>query len=585
MVVMIDTPLWLDVIQTPVMIIDRSGTVIAFNRTASTECGLSESQVLNKIIWNTPLEPDSELRSAFPLDSVASTLTRFQTIGSEQSHINWTIRSMMSDNGQPQWVCTGEVVDDSSPPYRQMFEHNPAAMLLIDPNDGRIIDANRAATRFYGYTVVELVLKKLQEITAQPHPDLIADLRRGIENEQEFLVFQHHTADNRTLDVEIFPSYVEVAHKQLMYCVIVNVTDRNLIEDALRSSELQYRQLVELMQEGLAVNDSHNITTYVNDKLTEMLGYTRDDLLDRPITDFMDDENATIVRQQAKKRQNGKSTKYELTFTHQQGQPVYALVASTPIIHDDRSITGSFSVITDITEQKLAEESLRQSNAELDAFAHTVAHDLKGPISVMMGFANVLETDFYHMSDSELKDYLHSMARTSDKMITIIDELLLLSEMRNMDEVNLTEVDMTEVVSGALERVDYMREQYGATITVPDPDTWIPIQSHPQWIEEVWVNYISNAIKYGGQAPQVELGCLDEGDQVRFWVKDNGQGIPPDSLNEVFLPFTRLEQVRIKGHGLGLSIVQRIINKLGGEVDVESEVSQGSIFSFLLPRQ
>ncbi|PJF33888.1 MAG: hypothetical protein CUN57_00970, partial [Phototrophicales bacterium] len=194
-----DTPLWLDVIQTPVMIIDRSGKIIAFNRTATTECGLSESQVLNKIIWETPLKPDSELQSAFPLDSVASTLTRFRTVGSEQSHINWTIRSLLSNNGQPQWVCTGEVVDDSTPPYRQMFEHNPAVMLLIDPNDGRIIDANRAATRFYGYTVVELVQKKLQEITAQPHPDLIADLRRGIENEQEFLVFQHHTADERTL--------------------------------------------------------------------------------------------------------------------------------------------------------------------------------------------------------------------------------------------------------------------------------------------------------------------------------------------------------------------------------------------------
>lgn len=584
MVFMADMAVWLDAIQTPIMIIDRQGKIVGFNRAASTECGLNELEVINKVIWKTPLNPESALRTAFPLDSVASTLTRFRTIGRDTSRINWTIRSLMNNDHQPQWICTGSVEDDQTPPYRQMFEHNPAVMLLINPQSGRIIDANRAATRFYGYTVVELMHKKLQEITAQPHADMIADLRRGIENEQEFLVFQHHTSEGRTLDVEIFPSYVMLAQKQMMYCVIVNVTDRNLIEDALRASELQYRQLVELMQEGLAVHDLDNVNTYVNDKFTEMLGYTREEMIDKPITDFINNENAAIVIQQAEKREHGGNSKYELMFHHKQGQPVYALVASTPIFDENKGVRGSFSVITDITEQKLAEESLRQSNEELDAFAHTVAHDLKSPISVMMGFANVLQTEFIHMSDSELKDYLHSMARTSDKMITIIDELLLLSEMRNIDEVSVAEVDMAQVVSGAVERLDYMREQYGATINIPPTDSWIPIESHAQWIEEVWTNYISNAIKYGGQPPHIEVGCTDEGGMVRFWVKDNGQGIPEESLDEVFLPFTRLEQVRIKGHGLGLSIVQRIINKLGGEVIVESEVNKGSVFSFLLPR-
>lgn len=575
----------LDAVQVPLMVIDRSGKIIGFNRTAQAECGIDISQVIDNLIWRTSLQPEAELRDVFPLDSVASTMTRFRTVANEDSHINWTIRSVMTVDGRPQWVCTGTVEDNHTPPYRQMFEHNPAVMLLINPNDGRIIDANRAATRFYGYTVVELVRKTLQEITAQPDANMVSELKRGIIDKQDFLVFQHHTADGRILDVEIFPSYVELGKTQLMYCVIVDVTDRNLIEDALRSSELQYRQLVELMQQGLAVHDNNNINTYVNDKLTEMFGYSREELLDRPVIDFMNEENRELVANQAEIRLRGESSEYELTFTHKDGSAVHTLVAATPIVDDDGTVRGSFSVITDITEQKLAEESLRQSNAELDAFAHTVAHDLKSPISVMMGFANVLQTEFIHMSDGELRDYLHSMARTSDKMITIIDELLLLSEMRNIDEVHVTDVDMGEVVSGALERVDYMREQYGATINVPSDDTWITVKSHGQWIEEVWVNYISNAIKYGGQPPIIDMGCTDEGDTVRFWVKDNGRGIPHAKLDEVFLPFTRLEQVRIKGHGLGLSIVQRIISKLGGEVTVESEVDKGSIFSFSLPKK
>jgi PAS domain S-box-containing protein len=581
----IQTTLWLDAIQVPLMVINRSGKIIAFNHIAITESAVEASQVLGKLIWDTPLKYDAELKVAFPLDAVASTLTHFKTEGRDESHINWSIRSAMSDDGQPQWVCTGTVEDHHVPPYHQMFEHNPAVMLLIDPQNGHIIDANGAATRFYGYSVVELVGTTLQEITSYANEDMITELKQNIQSEQDFLVFQHRTADGRMLDVEIFPSYVELGQKQLMYCVIVDVTDRNLIEDALRSRELQYRRLVELMQEGLVVHDSQNVNTYVNDKLTEMLGYSREDLMGHLITDFMTEDNAIIVNEQSKKHLQGMSTKYELAFIHKNEQPVYVLVASTPIIDDDGIMTGSFSVITDISEQKFAEDLLRQSNAELDAFAQTVAHDLKSPIAVVMGFANVLETEFASLSDNELKDYLRSMARTSDKMITIIDELLLLSEMRNIDEVSVDEVDMAQVVQGALERLDFMSEQYGATIIVPPADSWILIQSHGQWIEEVWVNYISNAIKYGGQPPQVEMGCIDEGDRIRFWVKDNGRGIPEESLDEIFMPFTRLEQVRIKGHGLGLSIVQRIINKLGGDVAIDSVLNEGSVFSFLLPRE
>lgn len=574
---------WLNAIQSPIMVIDRRGIVVAFNRTAEAQSGLYGDELIGRPIWDTPLDPEPDLTPAFPLDSVASMITSFFTIGYENTHITWSIRSVIGDDGVPQWMCTGIAVDNHDPPYRQMFEHNPAVMLLIDPNNGRIIDANRAATRYYGYPVDELVHMKLHEITNNPDANMLMELQRGIEYGQEFLVFQHHTADGHALDVEVFPSYVSVANKQLLYCVIVDVTDRNLIENALRNSELQYRQLVELMQEGLAVHDIDNVNTYVNDKLTEMLGYSRDEMLDRPITKFMDEENQAITLREMDKREKGESSKYEIAFIHKEGYPVYTLVASTPIIDDDGTVTGSFGVITDITERKIAEESLRQSNEELDAFAHTVAHDLKSPISVMMGFANVLETEFVHMSDNELKDYLHSMARTSDKMITIIDELLLLSEMRNIEEVDVRAVDMAGVLNEALQRVEFMREQYGASIDVPDPDTWIPALAHAQWIEEVWVNYLTNAIKYGGQPPYVQLGCEEEGDFVRFWVKDNGRGIPADKLDEVFMPFTRLEQVRVKGHGLGLSIVQRIVHKLGGEVHVESTPGKGTIFSFTLP--
>jgi two-component system sensor histidine kinase/response regulator len=104
------------------------------------------------------------------------------------------------------------------------------------------------------------------------------------------------------------------------------------------------------------------------------------------------------------------------------------------------------------------------------------------------------------------------------------------------------------------------------------------------WIEEVWVNYLSNAMKYGGRPPLVELGAMEQPDaMVRFWVRDNGEGLSLDEQSRLFTPYTQLHLVRARGHGLGLSIVLRIVKKLGGEVGVESQVGHGSTFAFTLP--
>jgi signal transduction histidine kinase len=116
------------------------------------------------------------------------------------------------------------------------------------------------------------------------------------------------------------------------------------------------------------------------------------------------------------------------------------------------------------------------------------------------------------------------------------------------------------------------------------PDVWPKAMGYSPWIEEVWVNYLSNGVKYGGQPPHLELGARVQNDGfVRFWVSDSGPGISPEDQTRLFTPFTQLEQVRVTGHGLGLSIVRRIVEKLGGEASVESEVGKGSTFSFTLP--
>jgi signal transduction histidine kinase len=170
---------------------------------------------------------------------------------------------------------------------------------------------------------------------------------------------------------------------------------------------------------------------------------------------------------------------------------------------------------------------------------------------------------------------------------------LLLAGVRQM-EAESSPLDMASIVANALERLDHMVGMHQADIIVPD--AWPTALGYGPWIEEVWANYVSNAIKYGGRPPRVELGYDtavgdqltiegDEARQVRFWVRDNGSGISWEAQSRLFTPFTRLDQVRVEGHGLGLSIVRRIVKKLGGYVGVESSgvPGEGSVFYFSLP--
>ena len=241
-----------------------------------------------------------------------------------------------------------------------------------------------------------------------------------------------------------------------------------------------------------------------------------------------------------------------------------------------------------IAERERAEAALRQytteleaRNKELDAFAHTVAHDLKNPLNIMLGFARTLPDTWTAISAEEVQEYLQIIANTGAKMENIIDELLLLASVRK-EEVETTSLDMENIVAGARQRLGYLIWEYQAKIVMLG--AWPSALGYAPWIEEVWVNYISNAIKYGGQPPRVELGATKQSDgTVRFWVSDNGPGIPPEDQARLFTPFTQLHQVRAEGHGLGLSIVQRVMDKLDGQVGLESQVGEGSSFFFVLP--
>lgn len=223
---------------------------------------------------------------------------------------------------------------------------------------------------------------------------------------------------------------------------------------------------------------------------------------------------------------------------------------------------------------------LERQNQELDAFAHMVAHDLKNPLNNIMGFSELLQRRA-QMDEATIDNITRWIHEGGSKMNDIIDSLLLLSGVRRA-EVKLAPLEMDRLVEVALKRLRFEIELNQAEIA--RPDTYPAALGYAPWVEQVWSNYLSNAIKYGGVPPVLQLSALplDDGKQVRFQVRDNGPGLSGEEIAQLFKPFTRLHRERASGHGLGLTIVERIITRLGGSVGVESTPGAGSTFYFIL---
>ena len=290
---------------------------------------------------------------------------------------------------------------------------------------------------------------------------------------------------------------------------------------------------------------------------------------------------------------SGFSTEMVITVNNEQK---YFEVTSNSIKDTDQKLIGKIFILHEITKRKEALDSAVESNtllrheikenekliADLDAYARSVAHDLKNPICGLLGLSEVIKDDFINQKKEEAFELLDISHGQALKMYKIVDELLLLSRIRK-EEIKPVALDMASIFNEAVKRLNGQYEKNKVSIEMPN--AWPTVLGHAQWIEEVWFNFISNAVKYGGNPPVIQAG-YDEinGTFCRFWIQDNGNGLPSESFVKVFNDFERLDRKNIEGHGLGLSIVKRIVEKLGGEVRVTSENSpgQGCIFSFTL---
>lgn len=246
----------------------------------------------------------------------------------------------------------------------------------------------------------------------------------------------------------------------------------------------------------------------------------------------------------------------------------------------------------EIALREQIQADLEQRIAELNAFGHTVAHDLKNPLMVINVSIGALVKEFALNENPKTKKMMSFIQSGTVHMRNIIEALLLFAGIRKIDADKFTSFSVGQCVDEALKRMEYFIEH--GQVAISKPPAWPSVFGYAPWITEVWVNYINNAIKYGGNAekqiaPVIILGydlpgtfTCEYSDHLRFWVRDNGKGLRSEQAAALFKEFSRVHTSG-EGHGIGLSIVKSVVEKLNGTVGVESQEGEGSLFYFTLP--
>ncbi len=371
--------------------------------------------------------------------------------------------------------------------------------------------------------------------------------------------------------------------------VVVDVSELKRAEQALRESERRFRTLLQSLHEGIWLLDKDDRTTFVNPRMADMLGYSVEEMLGKPVYSFSGAEWQTKAAAFMERRKQGISEQIEAEMLRKDGGRVVALLETSPILDEEGQYTGSVAGVQDITERKLAEERLKQtmaeldrSNKELEQFAYVTSHDLREPLRMMTSFSQSLEKRFKGRLDQTADEYIHFIVDGAARMQRLIDDILLFSRVTTR-ALPFESVEMEKIIQDVRVNLRAAVEETKATITHGN----LPlVQADPSQMIQVMQNLIGNAIKFHREEepPVVHISAAREGGEWIFSVKDNGIGIDPELFGRLFNLFQRLHpQDKYPGTGVGLAVTKKIIQRHGGRVWVESLPEKGSTFHFSLP--
>jgi PAS domain S-box-containing protein len=378
---------------------------------------------------------------------------------------------------------------------------------------------------------------------------------------------------------------------------------RRAIEALEHERDEMFRAVFENNAAAIAIINPDTTIALVNDAYCAIGGYTKEEIIGLSWTTQIPPGDLERLLEYNRLRLSNPAAapdKYEFRFYHKSGAICHGLM-SVRMLPETHMIITAF---TDITDRKLAEAELARANEriiainreltrsladlhkrneDLETFGRAIAHDLRSMLNIVLGFAEVLEDRLPPDAPEVQRRSIRGITTAGTRMMETLQALLLLSQVQGSG-VPREPLDMAAIVARVIDDLGPQIAAAGAALRMPD--SWPTVLGHAPWVDVVWRNYISNACKFGGERPRIELSAEPNGyGMVRFRVRDFGIGVRPEDHAKLFHAFTRLGSSSTDGHGLGLSIVHRIVEKLGGQVSVESRgiPGEGAGFCFTLP--
>ena len=475
---------------------------------------------------------------------------------------------------------------------RILFDASPMPAWVYDLETLRFLAVNEEAIRSYGYSREEFLAMSLADIRPKEEvPRLLDHIREHLGEDSQSGVWWHLRKNGERLQVEITSRLMSFANRPGRLVLANDVSARLRIEAALRDSEERFRVLALTANDAIISANRRGEITYLNPAAERMFGLEGTEAIGRPLTILMPESmRAGHLAGMARYLQTGTGALVGRTVelvglrSPDEEFPIELSLASweSP---DGLAITA---VIRDITRRKLAEEAVRQkaaelaaANAELDAFAYSVSHDLRAPLRSIDGFSQALAEDYDARLDEEGHAHLRRIRRAAQKMGVLIDDLLVLSRLTRAPMVHGM-IDLSAMAVSILEELQSR-----------DPSRRVHANVTPEMtalgdgalIRVALENLLANAWKYTRNSvePRIRVGQREESDRTVFFVEDNGAGFDMRYAAKLFVPFQRLHtEVEFEGSGIGLATVARVIRRHGGSVWATGEPGQGATFSFSL---